>query len=135
MSSLRTKAVLSIAALALAGCSSFGGSKPKPDYVVNPNIYPANYRRQIADLLTMQLKNPIDFRTALISQPVVKPVTDGTEPHYLVCLQFPNRTEHQTKVVIFLEGAPTQYIDATPQQCGDAAYGPFSEIAKMTPAK
>jgi hypothetical protein len=135
MTSLRTKAVLSIAALALAGCSSFGGSKPKPDYVVNPNIYPANYRKQIADLLTMQLNNPIDFRTALISQPVVKPVTDGTDPHYLVCLQFPNRTEHQTKVVIFLEGAPTQYIDATPQQCADAAYGPFSEIAKMSPVK
>ena len=133
MSRLRTKVVLLIAALGLAGCSSFGGSKP--DYVVNPNVYPANYRKQVADLLTVQLTNPLEFRTTLISQPVVKPVTDGTEPHYLVCLQFPNRTDHQIKVVIFLEGAPTQYIDATPQQCGDAVYQPFLELAKMSPAK
>ncbi len=123
------------AALALAGCSSFGGSKRGPDIVVNPNVYPANYRGQIVTLLTQQLINPIEFRTALISQPSVKPVTDGTEPHYVVCLRFPNRTEHQTKVVIFLEGAPTQYVDATPQQCGDATYGPFPELAKMSPVK
>ncbi|HVU43732.1 MAG TPA: hypothetical protein VHD86_22000 [Xanthobacteraceae bacterium] len=135
MSRLRTEAILLVTALALAGCDSFGGSKPKPDFVVNPNVYPANYRKQIADLLTMQLTNPVEFRTALISQPVLKPVTDGTEPHYLVCLRYPNRADHQIKVVIFLEAAPTQYIDATPQQCSDAAYQPFTELAKMSPVK
>lgn len=136
MSGLRTGAVLlgAAVALALAGCSSFG-SKPKPDFVVNPNVYPANYRKQIAGLLTMQLTNPIEFRTAQISQPVLKPVTDGTEPHYIVCLQYPDRTEHRVKVVVFLEAAPTQYVDATPQQCGGAAYGPFPELAKMSPTK
>ncbi len=135
MSTLRTEAVLLVTALALAGCSSFGGSKPKQDFVVNPNVYPTNYNKQIADLLTMQLTNPVEFRTALISQPVLKPVTDGTEPHYVVCLQYPNRTEHRVKAVIFLEAAPTQYVDATPQQCGDAAYQPFPELAKMSPVK
>ena len=136
MNRLRTKAaLLLVTALSLAGCGSFGGSKPKPDFVINPNVYPTNYRKQIADLLTVQLTNPMEFRNALISQPVVKPVTDGTEPHYIVCLQFPNRADHQIKLVIFLEGAPTQYIDATPQQCGDAAYGPFPELAKMSPVK
>ena len=123
-----------VTALALAGCSGFG-SKPKPDFVVNPNVYPANYQKQIAGLLTMQLTNPVEFRTALISQPVLKPVTDGTEPHYLVCLQYPNRTDHRVKVVIFLEAAPTQYVDATPQQCDGAAYQPFPELAKMSPVK
>lgn len=131
---LRRQSVLLIAALTLAGCSAFD-TKPKPDFVVNPNVYPANYRKQIADLLTMQLTNPIEFRTTLISQPVLKPVTDGTEQHYVVCLQYPNRSEHRVKVVLFLEAAPTQYVDATPQQCGDAAYGPFPELAKMSPTK
>lgn len=131
---LRTQFVLLAAAVALAGCSSFG-AKPKPDFVVNPNVYPANYRKQIADLLAVQLTNPIEFRTALISQPALKPVTDGTEQHYIVCLQYPNRSEHRVKVVLFLEAAPTQYVDATPQQCGDAAYGPFPELAKMSPTK
>lgn len=126
--------MLLIAALALAACSSFG-SKRQPQITVNPNVYPANYREQIATLLTAQLVNPIEFRTALISQPALKPVTDGTEPHYIVCLQYPNRTEHQIKVVLFLEGAPTQYVDATPQQCGDATYGPFPELARMSPVK
>jgi len=134
MSRLRTGAVLLVTALALAGCSGFG-SKRQPDVIVNPNVYPGNYRGQIAALLTMQLTNPIEFRTALISQPALKPVTDGTEPHYVVCLRYPNRTEHQIKVVIFLEGAPTQYVDATPQQCDDAAYGPFPELARMSPVK
>lgn len=120
--------------LTLAGCSSFG-SKQQPQVTVNPNIYPAHYREQIVTLLTAQLTNPIEFRSALISQPALKPVTDGTEPHYVVCLQYPNRPEHQIKVVLFLEGAPTQYVDATPQQCGDATYGPFPELAKMSPVK
>ena len=135
MSRSRTAVILLSAMLVLAGCSSFGGSKPKPDIVVNPNVFPTNYRRQIVDLLTMQLTNPVEFRSALISQPVVKPVTEGTDPHYVVCLQYPNRTEHRIKVVIFLEGAPTQYVDATPQQCGDAAYGPFPELATLSPHK
>jgi hypothetical protein len=134
MIGLRTEAVLLLAVLALAGCSSFG-YKPKPDFVVNPNVYPTNYRKQIVDVLTMQLKNPAEFRTALISQPMLKPVQDGTEPHYVVCVQFPNRTDHRDKVVIFLEAAPTQYVDATLQQCSDAAYGPFPELAKMSPVK
>jgi len=127
--------VLLTAMLALAGCGSFGGSKPKLDIVVNPNVFPTNYRKQIADLLTLQLTNPVEFRNALISQPVVKPVAEGTDPHYVVCLQYPNRTEHSIKVVVFLEGAPTQYVDATPQQCSDAAYGPFPELAAMSPRK
>jgi len=127
---------LLIAALAVSGCSSFGGTKrPQAEATVNPNVYPSNYREQIVGVLNMQLNNPVDFRTALISQPMLKPLADSSLPHYVVCLQFPNRSDHQIKVVIFLEAAPTQYIDATPQLCGDAAYQPFPELAKMTPAK
>lgn len=123
-----------ITALVLAGCSGFGGSK-QPGVTVNPNVYPANYRRQIVTLLSTQLTNAMEYRTTLISQPVLKPVADATDPHYVVCLQYPNCTEHRIKVVIFLDNEPTQYIDATAQQCGDAVYQPFSELATISPSK
>ena len=73
--------------------------------------------------------------TAMIAQPALKPVADSPNLHYVVCLQFNDRTEHRNKVVLFLGGTPTQYIDATPQQCDAAAYGPFPELQAALPRK
>jgi hypothetical protein len=126
------------AALALAGCSGglgFGGPKrAQPDVVVNANLYPANYRAQIAVMLRTLLANRADFN-ALISPPMLKPVADSSNLHYVVCLQFSRPDGPKTKVVIYLGGSPTQYIDATPQQCADAAYQPFTELAAELPSK
>jgi hypothetical protein len=35
---------------------------------------------------------------------------------------------------VFLSGQMTQFIDATPEQCADAAYQPFKELDAAVPA-
>lgn len=134
-------AVLLLAVIALAGCSSgmnFGGPKQKqPDVIVNSNAYPANYRVQIVTMLQTLLSDRADFIGTLIAPPTLKPVAGSSYPHYVVCLQF-NRPEPdgpKTKVVIYLGGEPQQYVDATPDQCDGAAYQPFTELQASLPHK
>ena len=126
-----------LAALALAGCSgSFGGSKRnQPDVVVDSNLYPSNYRAQIATMLATVLTNRAEFVGTLIAPPALKPVADSQNLHYVVCLQFAGSPEHNTKVMIYLGGTPTQYVDATPEQCAGAAYQPFTELQAELPHK
>ena len=130
MSTLRTGAVLLWPALALAGCSGFGGPKPKQDVVVDPNVYPTNYRqadRRPAHHGSSTNRWNSAPRSSL-SRCSSRSSTAGTALRRLSAI--PNRTDHRAKAVIFLEASPTQYVDATPQQCGDAAYQPFPELAK-----
>lgn len=132
----RAKAALLLAALALGGCSDglgFGGPKrAESNVVVDPNLYPANYRTQIAAMLSTVLTDRADFN-ALIAPPALKPVADSTNLHYVVCLQLNRPEGPQTKVVIYLGGTPTQYVDAMPGQCEGAAYQPFPELLAARP--
>lgn len=135
----RTGAVL-LLAVALAGCSGgfagFGGPKrTQPAVTINANLYPANYRQQIVVMLRTLLANRVDYQNALVAPPALKPVPDSPNLHYVVCLQFTNRTEHRDKVVLFLGGEPQQYVDATPQECDGAAYQPYTELLAALPGK
>jgi hypothetical protein len=140
MTRWRTGVALLLAAAALAGCNGgfagFGGSKrAQPVVTVDPNVFPSNYRRQIVTMLMTMLTSREDYLSAMIAQPVLKPVADSPNLHYVVCLQFNARTEHRDKVVIFLGGDPQQYIDAIPQQCDGALYQPFTELVAAMPRK
>jgi hypothetical protein len=122
----------SVVLIALAGCTSFGGPK-KDAGPTDPNAYPANYRTQIATFLSQSLTNRAAFRRAFISQPMLKSIGDGQR--YLVCVQFNVNSQLKTKVAIYFAGMIAQFIDSTPDQCGDAAYTPFTELAaKLPPA-
>jgi hypothetical protein len=130
-----TSAMMLLAVLGLAGCSGgFAGfgKHNEPDVVVDANLYPANYRAQIATMLRTLLTERTDYN-ALISPPMLKPVSDSANPHYIVCLQFNRPDGPKTKVVIYLGGTPQQYIDATPEECSGAAYQPFTELAAELP--
>jgi hypothetical protein len=72
-----------------------------------------------------------DFRGALISQPVLKPI--GDNQHYVVCLQFNGRSQIKSKVAIYLGGQMNEFIDSEPAQCSDAAYQPFKELEAALP--
>jgi hypothetical protein len=138
MTIARASIAVLLAALALAGCSGglFGGPKrPQPEVTVDPNLYPSNYRQQVAALLETQLTDRADFVNALIAPPALKPVAESPNLHYVVCVQLSGHNEHKSKVVIYLGGAPAQYIDPTPQQCGDAVYQPFPELQYHQPGK
>jgi hypothetical protein len=131
-----TVTALLLAASLLGACSggfSGFGSKPAPAIVVNPDPYPAAYRQQVATLLVMNLHDRADFRGALIAPPALKPVAGGQNPHYVVCVQLTGHNDRRTKAVVYLEGKPNEYVDATPQQCDGAAYQPFTELPYEQP--
>ncbi|MGB6536980.1 MAG: hypothetical protein WBF58_13570 [Xanthobacteraceae bacterium] len=135
----RVSAVL-LLTMVLAGCSAehslFGGPKQAtPVPTIDANIYPSNYRRQVAIMMIKLLANRADFQNGVIAPPMLRPVPDSPNQHYVVCLQFNNRTEHRDKVVIYLGGEPQQYVDATPQECDGAPYQPFPELLAVLPAK
>jgi len=126
-----TMAMIVTVAIVAAGCSSFGKSKPAPVQAFDPDAFPSNYRNQIATTLTTLLTNRADFHGVLISQPVLKPV--GDHQHYVVCLRFSGPSQIKEKVVIFLNAVPNLIVDSKPEQCSDAAYGPFTELEALGP--
>jgi hypothetical protein len=126
-----------LTALALGGCggkSLFGGPKQAPP-AVDPNAYPANYRQQIATMLTTVLTDRADFHRALIAPPELKTVAESSTQHYVVCVQLNGRNQPRSKAVVYLDGVPTQFIDATPEQCTGVAYQSFTELELETPQK
>jgi hypothetical protein len=118
--------------IAVAGCSFNTQHSQAP--TVDPNLYPQNYRRDVAIFLSQQLLDRADFRGARIAPVALKPV-GGESPRYVVCLVFNGRSEIKNKMVIFLGGEITQFVDSTPQQCGDAVYQPFTELEQTLPEK
>ena len=121
-----------IMAASAAGCS-FNTQHPAAP-AVDPNLFPQNYRKQIAVFLSQELLDRADFRGARISPPALKSV-GGAEPHYVVCLQFSGRSQIKNKLAMYLAGEITQFVDSTPEQCGDAAYQPFTELEMVVPEK
>ena len=118
-----------LAAMTVAGCSSTKrAGVPEAD----ANTFPADYRNQIARYLATQLTDRADFRGALIAAPVLKPF--GASQHYVVCLQFSGHSQIKSKMAIYLAGDITQFIDAKPEQCADAAYQPYKELEQALPS-
>ncbi len=119
-----------LAALALAGCSALGtkADAPLPD----PNTYPANYRADIVTFLRLSLNDRAMFRGAMIAQPVLKPIGDAQR--YMVCVQLNGHGQVLNKVAIYVGGRIQQFVDSSPDQCGDAAYQPFKELVAAMPA-
>jgi len=121
-----------ILAASAAGCS-FNTQHPVTPQV-DPNLYPQNYRKLLAVYLSQELSDRADFFGARVSQIALKPV-GGSEPHYVVCVQFNGHSEMKSKMAIYLAGQVTQFVDAEPEQCSDAAYQPFTELEQVAPGK
>lgn len=114
-------------AAAVAGCSNTAKQAP----IADSNVFPANYKDQIATYLSTILSDRADFRNSLIGTPVLKQIGGGQ--HYVVCVQLNGHNQHQEKVVIYLATGINQFVDAAPGQCADAAYQPFKELAVLLP--
>jgi hypothetical protein len=120
---------LVIATGALAGCSGFGQNQQTA--ASDPNVFPANYRTTLVAFLRQSLTNRSDFHGAMLSEPALKPV--GSSQHYVVCVQFNPQSALKTKAAVYLSGQMTQFLDAAPDQCGDAIYQPFKELEAAGP--
>jgi len=117
--------------LALAGCSSFR----KEDPPLEPNVMPANYRQNLLTFLQQQLTDPVGVREAFVSEPRLQPI--GTESRYVACLRYNSKDGFGQYVgvkeyaAIYFNGSLTQYVPATPELCGRAAYVPFPELERL----
>jgi hypothetical protein len=120
--------VLVLLSLCAVGCSN---ATNKPNEVVNSDVYPANYKNQIAMFLQTVLTTNADYRNSLISPPVMKTV--GQNQHYVACVQLNGANQHKDKAVIFFAESINQFVDATGDECTGVAYEPFAELARLSP--
>ncbi|MFY9687553.1 MAG: hypothetical protein WAJ88_17265 [Pseudolabrys sp.] len=127
--------LLSVLAMGLIGCSSSSSKQPEE----NPNVFPANYKNEIMLTMTSVLDDPTNIRGAFVSEPVLRQA--GKEERYVVCVRSDSRdvnrqyTGSKDRIGYFYAGHLTQLIDATKEQCGNAAYKPFPELEKLCQAK
>ena len=122
-------------AVSLIGCS--GSSSKQPEE--NPNVFPADYKNEILLTMTNTLEDPTNIRDAFISEPALRQA--GKEERYVVCVRSDSRnankqyTGSMDRIGYFYAGHLNQLIDATKEQCGNAAYKPFPELEKLCQAK
>jgi hypothetical protein len=119
-------------AMTLSACST-----KTPE--IDPNMFPANYKKEILDTLTHTLDDPTNVRDASISDPVLTPIDKNQR--YTACVRFNARNLRRQyvgskdRIAFFYGGRLNQLVEATPEQCGNAAYKPFSELEKFCLAK
>lgn len=126
--------LISVLALIIAGCSS-SGKAPEED----PNVFPSTYKDEILNTLTNLLDDPTNIRGAYISDPVLRTV--GKDQRYTVCVRSDSRDVNRQylgskdRIGFFYGGRLNQLVEATKDQCGNAAYKPFPELEKLCQAR
>jgi hypothetical protein len=116
-------------AMALAAC----GRDKTPE--VEPNIPPTGYKQEILTTLTRTLDDPTNVRDAYLSDPVL--TSAGTSQRYTACVRFNardlghNYIGSKDRIAYFYGGHLNQLVEATKEQCGNAAYKPFPELEKL----
>jgi hypothetical protein len=129
----RCTAIGVLLVLTLAACST---TKEPP---VDPNLFPTNYKKEILDTMKNTLPVNTNVRDAFISDPVLTPV--GKDQRYMACVRSNSRdmegsyTGPKDRIAYFWGGHLNQLIDATPEQCANAAYKPFPELEHICQAK
>ena len=73
--------------------------------------------------------------TPISPDPALVPV--GKDSRYAVCIRSNSRDYHrnypgsQDRIAYFYGGHLNQLVDATKEQCGNAAYKPYPELEKL----
>jgi hypothetical protein len=123
--------LLSALAAALAACA------PDKTPKVETNILPTHYKEEIVETLrnVFDKNETASVSNALISDPALRPV--GKEQHYTVCVRYTahsaayNLAANAERIGYFYGGHLNQLIEASKEQCGNAAYRPFPELEKL----
>jgi hypothetical protein len=122
-------------AVGLIGCSGSGSKQPEE----NPNVFPADYKKEILFTMSNTLEDPTNIRGAFISEPVLRQA--GKDERYIVCVRSDSRNASRQytgvtdRIGYFYAGHLNQLVEATKEQCGNAAYKPFPELEKLCQAK
>src|ERR1700730_18567314 len=92
--------------LALSGCSQLGKPEEKPE----PNIYTANYKKDLLAYLREKSDVLVNASATYISTPALKQF--GSES------RIDGQNGRKEKFVVFYAGLINQFVDATSEQCG-----------------
>jgi len=109
--------------LLLAACG--GGEKPE---AVNPNVYPKDYKAALLRFLP-GYRDPTGIRNAYLAAPVLKEI--GSQSRYVACLRFEAPDGGHEYAAVFFAETLNQFVEATPQLCGGAAYQSFPELQAL----
>jgi hypothetical protein len=127
--------LLSALVAALAACTN------KAPKLADTNAFPARYKEEIIDALrTIFDKNDTQsVSNAMIADPVIGSVDN--EQHYTACVRYTahgtiyNLTANAERIAYFYGGHLNQLVEATKEQCGNAAYKPFPELDQVCVGK
>src|SRR5262249_22530181 len=89
-------AAVAMAALALAGCSSFGYGQP--DKPIEPNVVPADYKGGLISFLQNNPSGLIGAREAALSPPELKAF--GNESRYVACVRVAGPDWRKDKMIV-----------------------------------
>ena len=125
--------------LVAGGCSMFGGGDKSdaPAIVVDPNLFPSDYKAQVLGLMQSRLADPTGVRGAFISDPMLKPVEGTTDARYVVCVRYDAKNGSgrylgsKDRVAFFLAGKLNQFVDDIANNCVGANYMPFPEAQAL----
>jgi hypothetical protein len=125
-------------AAVLGGCDTFASLTRSPDPPkLDPSLFPANYRLEVADFMRTYLNNPTKVKDAYIAAPFLKPM--DRVPQYITCVRYnPRDTRNQyegnqTNIAMFLGGRLVQFVPGNPETCNGLVYQRFPEIESMVP--
>jgi len=102
------------------------------------NVYPANYKADIAAAMHAYLNDPTGIRDAAVSEPALKSGGMTEHPRYTVCLRFnPKKSAGAYQGVkevaaVFLAGRFDRFVETPHELCAGANYAPFPELEKLT---
>lgn len=134
---METRAIAGLVVVLAAGLAACSDSSSKIEE--NPNVVPTNYKQEILDTMAKALDDPTNVKDAFISDPALAPV--GTGQRYVVCVRYNARdlarryVGSRDRIAYFYGGHLNQLVDATPAQCGNAAYKPFPDLEKLCLAR
>lgn len=133
---------MAVLAAVLGGCtasslSNLSFTKEPDTPPINPTLFPARYRTEIADFMRTYLNNPTKVKDAYIGEPVIRPFAGS--PKYISCVRYNPRDNKdryegsQSNLVVFLDGKVNQFLGADPNLCAGLSYQRYPEIESMVP--
>jgi hypothetical protein len=127
--------------LALAACAGSGAREVREARI---NVYPDNYKADLAGAVHAYVADPTNIRDAYVSEPAIR--TIGQQNRYRACLRFNAKNSdgryagNKDLVAVFVSGRFDQFLEQPPslvaearEGCKQAEYQRFPELEALKP--